>query len=215
MGHLITDLAFVRGLIAGFVLAAPLGPVAVLCLRRAVARRRLECVLAGMGAALADTLFGAAAGLGITFIAEFIKDHELLIGFLSGVIVIVVGVMTFRTPVCQVTGEVKVQSLGRDMLTAFTMAISNPATMLGAAGIFAAFGPISLEAEPIKAFWLVFGVFCGSMLWWLILAIAAGTFKQRFVDGGLHRLNRISGVVIAVCGAAVVAVVAWRLATSA
>jgi arginine exporter protein ArgO len=110
-----------------------------------------------------------------------------------------------------VTGEVKVQSLGRDMLAAFTMAIPNPATMLGAAGIFAAFGPISLEAEPIKAFWLVFGVFSGSMLWWSILAVTAGTFKRRFVDGGLLKLNKISGVVIGVSGAAVLATVIYRI----
>ena len=122
-----------------------------------------------------------------------------------------VGIITYRTPVCQVTGEVQVQSLGRDMLTAFTMAIANPATMLGAAGIFAAFGPVDLKAEPIKAFWLVFGVFTGSMLWWSILAVTTGTLKQKFVDGGLLRLNKISGAVIALSGAAVLATVAYRL----
>ena len=76
MGFAITDIAFVRGIVAGFALAAPLGPVAVLCIRRALARGRLECVLAGLGAAMADTIFGAVAGLGITFISSFVLRHE-------------------------------------------------------------------------------------------------------------------------------------------
>jgi arginine exporter protein ArgO len=208
---LITDIAYLRGIIAGFALAAPLGPVAVLCIRRALALGRLQCALAGIGAAAADTVFGAVAGLGITFISDFVIAHEALIGLLGGAIVLGTGIVTYRTRVCAVTGEVQVQSLRRDMLAAFTMAIPNPATMLGAAGIFAAFGPISLKAEPIKAFWLVFGVFCGSMLWWTILGITAGTFKDRFVDGGLRRLNKISGAVIGVCGGAVLATVIYRI----
>src|SRR5438874_6816364 len=95
----LTDLAYVRGLAAGFALAAPLGPVAVLCIRRALALGRTQCALAGIGAALADTIFGAVAGLGITFISDFVVAHEYLIGFLGGAIVLTVGIITYRTPV--------------------------------------------------------------------------------------------------------------------
>ena len=213
MSFAITDIAFVRGIVAGFVLAAPLGPVAILCIRRALARGHIECAVAGSAAAMADTIFGAVAGLGITFISSFVVAHETIIGLLGGSIVLAVGIITYRTPVCHVTGSLQVQSLRRDMVTAFSMAITNPATMLGAAGIFATFGPVDLQTQPIKAFWLVFGVFCGSMLWWSILALTAGTFKRRFVDGGLLRLNKISGVVIGLCGAAVLATVSYRLLT--
>src|SRR5438477_12952384 len=117
----ITDVAYVRGIIAGFALAAPLGPVAVLCIRRALALGSTQCALAGIGAAAADTVFGAVAGLGITFVSDFVIAHESLIGILGGAIVLGSGIATFRTPVCPVTGEVQVQSLRRDMLTAFTM----------------------------------------------------------------------------------------------
>ena len=212
MGSIISDVAFVRGIIAGFALAAPLGPVAILCIRRALARGQIECVLAGTGAAIADTVFGAVAGLGITFISAFVVDHEAVIGLIGGLIVLTVGIATYRTPVCHITGLAQVQSLGHDLLAAFTMAITNPTTMIGAAGIFAAFGPVNLEVEPIKAFWLVFGVFVGSMLWWITLALAVGMFKQRFVEGGMLLLNRISGAVIGVSGFAVLGVVIYRMA---
>jgi hypothetical protein len=82
--------------------------------------------------------------------------------------------------------------------------------MLGAAGIFAVFGPIDLHAYPIKAFWLVVGLFLGSALWWLTLATAVGTFHQRFLDRGMLRLNRISGAIIALCGVGVLSAVAYR-----
>jgi threonine/homoserine/homoserine lactone efflux protein len=213
MGSLISDVAFIRGAIAGFLLAVPLGPVAILCIRRALARGQIECIIAGFGAALADTIFGAVAGLGITFISSFVVAHEIIIGLLGGMIVLAVGIATYRTPVCHVTGTAQVQSLRRDVVTAFTMAITNPATMLGAAGIFATFGPVDISTEPIKAFWLVFGVFTGSMAWWIILSMAVGTLKQRFVDGGLLMLNRVSGAVITLSGVAVMVTVTYRALT--
>src|SRR5882762_6646179 len=104
MGSIISDVAFIRGGIAGFALAAPLGPVAILCIRRALARGQIEAVLAGLGAAVADTIFGAVAGLGITFISHFVIAHEVIIGLLGGGIVLGVGLITYRTPVCHITG---------------------------------------------------------------------------------------------------------------
>jgi threonine/homoserine/homoserine lactone efflux protein len=210
MRFAITDIAFLRGLIAGIALAAPLGPVAILCIRRGLVRGRIECFVAGLGAALADTVFGAVAGLGITFVSSLVMEYETVIGTLGGLILVAVGALTFRTPVCHITGAVQVQSLRRDVATAFTMAITNPATMLGAAGIFAVFGPIDLKTEPFKAFWLVAGLFAGSAGWWLVLGLAVGTFHEKFVDGGLARLNKLSGAVIGVSGALVLAVVAYR-----
>lgn len=214
MRFAITDIAFLRGLIAGVALAAPLGPVAILCIRRGLARGQIEGFLAGMGAALADTIFGAVAGLGVTFIFTFVLEYETLIGLIGGVILLAVGVLTYRTPVCPITGAMQVQSLRRDIATAFTMAITNPATMLGAAGIFAVFGPINIDEEPVKAFWLVAGLFAGSAGWWLVLSALTGIFHERFVDGGLLRLNKISGAIITVSGAVVLTLVAWHGFTS-
>jgi threonine/homoserine/homoserine lactone efflux protein len=206
----ITDVAFIRGLIAGVALAAPLGPVAVLCIRRGLARGRTQCFLAGLGAAVADAIFGSIAGLGITYISSLVMEYESLIGIVGGVVLLIVGTGTYRTPVSHITGEIQVQELWRDIMAAFTMAITNPATMLGAAAIFAVFGPIDLHTQPIKAFWLVAGVFGGSAGWWLILSQAVGTFRQRFVEGGLPRLNKICGIIIAACGAAVLAGVGYH-----
>lgn len=204
------EFAFVRGLAAGFALAAPIGPVAMLCIRRALARGRLQGFAAGLGAALADMMFGAIAGLGLTVISTFIIAHEVAIGLVGGIIVLAVGLVTYRAPVLMADGQLTVQSLKRDFVTAFSMAIMNPATMFAALGVFAAFGPTHADADPGDAFALVAGVFGGSAVWWMILAGTAGTWRGSLMERGLTILNRFSGALMALSGIAVVGAVIYR-----
>lgn len=205
------EFAFVRGLAAGFALAAPIGPVAMLCIRRALARGRLQGFAAGLGAAVADMMFGAIAGLGLTVVSTFIIAHEVAIGLIGGIIVLAVGLFTYRAPVFMEGGQLNVQSLSRDFAAAFSMAITNPATMMAALGVFAAFGPAYARPAPSDGLLLIAGVFGGSALWWLVLAATAGTWRASMMERGLKRLNRLSGGIMVVSGAAVLATVAYRL----
>lgn len=207
----ILQVAFIRGLVAGFALAAPMGPVAMLCVRRTLARGRVQALVAGAGAALADMIFGAVAGLGITVVNTFVTDYQTIIGAIGGVIVLAMGILTYRSPIVMSDGEVQVQSLRRDVAAAFTMAITNPATMGAAAGLFAAFGVINATLDPARAFWLVAGVFAGSMLWWVILVGAVGFIREEFLRRGLTRLNQVFGAIIALSGVAVLTAVAAKL----
>jgi threonine/homoserine/homoserine lactone efflux protein len=203
MHFVLLQLAFVRGLVAGFALAAPMGPVAMLCVRRAITKGRTQAFIAGLGAAIADMLFGAVAGLGITVVNVFVTHYQIVIGITGGLIVLVIGIATFRAPIQLTNGDPAVQSLRRDTVAAFSMAITNPATMGAAAGLFAAFGPINAQLNPGSAFWLVAGVFGGSALWWLTLVSTVGAMREGFLRRGLAQLNRISGAVITLSGAAV------------
>lgn len=207
----ILQVAFIRGLVAGFALAAPMGPVAMLCVRRTLARGRVQALVAGAGAALADMIFGAVAGLGITVVNTFVTDYQTIIGAIGGVIVLAMGILTYRSPIVMSDDEVQVQSLRRDVAAAFTMAITNPATMGAAAGLFAAFGVINATLDPARAFWLVAGVFAGSMLWWVILVGAVGFIREEFLRRGLTRLNQVFGAIIALSGVAVLTAVAAKL----
>lgn len=208
------EFAFVRGLAAGFALAAPIGPVALICVRRALARGRLQGFAAGLGAAVADMMFGAIAGLGLTVISTFIIDHEVAIGLIGGIVVLAIGLLTYRAPVLMADGQLNVQSLRRDFMTAFSMAITNPATMFAALGVFAAFGPTHAQTGPQDALALVTGVFGGSAAWWLILAGTAGTWRGSMMERGLERLNRFSGALIALSGALLLGAVAYRALVS-
>jgi threonine/homoserine/homoserine lactone efflux protein len=211
MMPLVPDIAVLRGFLAGFALAAPLGPVAVLCIRRVIAKGRVEGFLTGLGAAVADTTFGAVAGLGMTYIIGIVKAYETAIGLVGGAIVLIVGILAFRAPVSEITSASGSETLRRDALSAFTMGITNPATMLGAVGIFAAFGRIDYHTHPIRAFWLVAGVFSGSATWWVVLAMIAGKLKAEGLTPGLRRLNHLSGGIITVSGVAVLGTAIYRL----
>ncbi|MDX2222832.1 MAG: LysE family transporter [Rhodospirillaceae bacterium] len=205
------DLALLKGLIAGFAMAAPIGAVGIMCIRRAITFGVGRALVPGLGSALADAIFGAAAGLGLTVISAFVVAYEAAIGLVGGLIVLGVGVATYLAPV---RTDVETRAPGdrrKDIARAFSMSIANPATMLGALGIFAAFGPIDPAEAPGDAAALVGGVFAGSMLWWLVLATTARALKDRFVTGALPRLNRIEGLIIGACGAAILAVsvAAW------
>jgi len=205
------EFAFVRGLIAGFALAAPVGPVAVLCIRRALSTGRFQAFVAGLGAAFADMIFGAVAGLGIGVVMTFILDHEIAIGSVGGLIVLAIGVATFRAPVSFSESSGAPSIMSRDFATTFSMAITNPATMIAAIGLFAAFAPIDLYTAPASATLLVTGVFAGSALWWLILVGAVGTFRDAFMRRGLPHLNHISGAIIMLSGLGVLIAVALKI----
>ncbi len=205
------DFAFVRGLVAGFALAAPVGPVAVLCMRRALSMGRFRAFVAGLGAAVADMVFGAVAGLGIGVVTTFVLDHEVAIGLIGGLIVLAVGIGTFRTPVAKTDSATGSGFVSRDFAATFSMAITNPATMIAAAGLFAAFAPIDMYAAAMNAALLVAGVFAGSAAWWLILSGVVGTFREAFIERGLPHLNKISGVLIALSGAGVLIAAAIKI----
>ncbi len=116
-----------------------------------------------------------------------------------------------RSPVERAEGTAAVNAVGRDVTTTFSMAITNPAMMIAAAGLFAAFAPVDMCATPGTAALLITGVFTGSTIWWLISSAAVGTFREAFVERGLPYLNRISGTIIALSGTGVLIAAAIKI----
>jgi len=193
-------LLFLRGLAIGFALAAPVGPVGVLCIRRALADGRSAAFFASMGAACADTIFGAIAGLGLTFISSFLLSHQTSIRLIGGAFLLVVAYRGWmEKKECGSPKEFKGGSLAKDFVSTFLLTISNPATILASVGVFAALGAIGLD-DPAAASVLVLGVFLGSTLWWLMLSAAAGAVRSRFSPQSLRLLNRGSSVILGLTG---------------
>jgi threonine/homoserine/homoserine lactone efflux protein len=197
-------LLFLRGLAIGFALAAPVGPVGVLCIRRALAEGRHAAFVAGLGAAFADTIFGAVAGLGLTFISSFLLSHQTTIRLSGGIFLMVVAVRGWRDHECSTTAKFNGGGLAKDFCSSFLLTLSNPATILAALGVFAALGAIGLD-DPAAASVLVLGVFLGSTLWWLLLSAAAGAVRSRFSPENLRLLNRGSSLVLGLTGIAILA----------
>lgn len=142
----VTEIPFLRGLIMGVLMAAPIGAVGVMCVKRALSGAWFRAAAVGLGSATVDTLFGAVAGFGLTIIASFLIAYQTPLGVIGGVIVIGLGAATYRAPVSTtaITG-LDSNRISQDFAKAFTLSIANPATFLGAVGLFTALGPADPE----------------------------------------------------------------------
>jgi len=200
----VTGLVFLNGIFFGLLLAAPVGPVGVLCVQRTLTEGRMHGLLSGLGAAVADAVYGAIAAFGVTAVAGWITGHQALVRGAGGVLLLVLAASSAfskpKQPKEKIIKKVRTESLLRDFLSAFFLAITNPITLIVFAGLLAALGDVDLVASTGAAVWLVLGVFVGSAMWWLALSAAAGFFRN-YIDRGFQRgVNRVAAVVLCVFG---------------
>lgn len=196
-----------RGIGIGFVVAAPIGPVNLVCIHRTLRHGRLHGFLVGLGAALADALFAVVAAFGFTAISDWLLAHEGWLRLAGGLFLLVLGVRTFRSvpSAPDSAGDDGRRNLLQALAFTFFLTITNPMTILGFAAVFAGAGVATEARDLVSATTLVLGVLSGSALWWLCLATGVGFFHGRVTVTGLRRLNQGSGLVILGFGAVALA----------
>lgn len=189
-----------KGLIIGLSIAAPVGPIGVLCIQRTLDKGRTYGLVSGLGAATADATYGTIAGFGLTFISGFLVSQQLWIRLIGGIFLLYLGLKTFLSKPAERVATVK----GENLLTAYTstlfLTLTNPLTILSFAAIFAAIGVGEVQRSYASAAVLVLGVFLGSALWWVVLSGGVSIFRTKFNARGLKWVNRISGMIIMVFG---------------
>ncbi len=195
---------FFRGLAIGFALAAPVGPVGVLCVRRALADGRHAAFVAGMGAAFADTFYGAVAGLGLTIVSSFLTEHHIFLRAAGGLILVILGIRSLRMAQPFEPTAASGPGLLKDFVSTFLITLTNPGTILASMGVFAAFGAFGQQDIGSSAI-LILGVFGGSTLWWLILSGAASAARSRLSPRALDLFNRGSGIMLVLFGLGILA----------
>lgn len=193
---------FLRGVAAGFALAAPVGPVGLLCIRRALADGRHAAFIAGMGAACADTFFGFVAVFGVSAISSFLTTHQMALRLVGGFFMVVLGLFAMRRRPNLDPAPMTGPGLLRDFLSTFVITLTNPATILASMGVFAAYGALGVTATGDMSE-LIAGVFAGSALWWLVLSGAAGAARQKVSPAWINRLTRGSGLILLLSGLAI------------
>ncbi len=202
------DLTFLfRGLVIGFSIAAPVGPIGVLCIRRTLADGRAAGLISGLGAASADACYGFIAAFGLTFISNILIDQKIWLHVIGGAFLCYLGVRTvLAQPVAQSqTTSIESPSLVAAYSSTLFLTLTNPVTILSFAAIFAGLGIASASGDYATAAILVGGVFLGSAAWWLLLSGGISLLRSRIDSRALQWVNRISGVIIA--GFGVVAIV--------
>ncbi len=185
-----------KGILLGFSIAAPVGPIGVLCIRRTLAGGRLSGFVSGLGAATADAFYGSIAGFGLTFISGFLVSQQAWLRLLGGAFLLYLGIRTFMAETAQAAAAASEEGLAGDYASTLFLTLTNPLTIISFAAIFAGLGVASGSGDYVSAATLVAGVFLGSASWWFILSGGVSLFHSRFSLAGLNWVNRISGAII-------------------
>lgn len=188
---------FLRGLAIGFAIAAPVGAIGLLCIRRTLAEGRLAGFVSGLGAATADALYGAVAALGLTAVSTAIVERQALVRLIGGCFLCYLG---GRTALARPTTETRAgtaRGLAAAYASTFALTLTNPTTILSCAAVFAGMGLSTLARDRLSALLLVVGVFVGSALWWLLLSGGVGLARRALTAERLRWVNRLSGALLA------------------
>jgi threonine/homoserine/homoserine lactone efflux protein len=186
-----------KGLVLGFSIAAPVGPIGVLCIRRTLARGFKSGLVSGLGAASADAFYGSIAAAGLTLVATFLIKQQFWLGILGGGFLLYLGIKTFRTLPAAEGSLIEKSSTGGDYLSTLLLTLSNPMTIFMFVAIFGSLGSQSGAVYGTFAFLLVLGVFLGSALWWLTLSGLVSLLREKMNSHLMIWVNRLAGVVIA------------------
>lgn len=197
----------VKGLGIGLALAAPVGPMAILCIRRTLRDGPLFGIVSGLGIASADAAYGAVAAFGISAVASVLLDLEMVLRLVGGLFLLALGariLLKAPVPAEESPGNSGSHFAGA-YVSCFILTITNPTTILTFVAIFAGLGLVSRGGDYAAAISLVAGVFIGSMLWWLALCGSVSLLRRRMGPAVMAWINRISGMVIAAFGIGILA----------
>jgi threonine/homoserine/homoserine lactone efflux protein len=200
------DLTFlVRGLAVGFTVAAAVGPISLLTIRRTIAHGRVYGLVSGLGVASADASYGAIAAFGLTAVTSVLVGARTILVLVGGAFLVWLAIRTIRARPAETTaGADDRPGLATAFLSIYGLTMTNPMTILSFAGIFAGLG-LAGRGGADAAF-LTLGVLLGSSLWWVVLAVVVGRLRGRITPLALTWINRVSGAVLLAFG--VVAILA-------
>ena len=194
-----TIFLFLKGAIIGLSIAAPVGPIGLLCVRRTLADGPAVGFATGLGAATADAVYGAIAGFGLAAVTNLLLDWQTTLRLVGGLVLLWLGVATLRAqPAEQAADARTTHTLAGAYASTVVLTLANPATIVSFAAVFGALGLAEAGGAPLLgASALVLGVFLGSAAWWLALSTGVGVFRRRVTTAGMLWINRVSGAVLA------------------
>jgi len=200
----LSSLAFFHAMIAGLALAAPVGPVGLLCIRRSLSRGMMAGFLSGMGAAVADALYASVAACGGSVIAGARDRYANLLEIGGGTLLCIIGIHCIVNHKAPIRREVTPGSMVHTFFSTLAITLTNPATIIGFAALFSAMGLTDEEGSRRGGTILVAGVFAGSALWWLILSGTMHFVRHLLDEKAIHRINLVSGTILLFFGLAVI-----------
>ena len=193
----------IKGIVIGFSIAAPVGPIGILTINRSLTHGPLAGLTTGVGAATADAIYGCVAGFGLTAVSTWLVSFQTMLLLVGGLFLCGMGLATLKkNPPAQGKDQRAPIFKGYSLacLSALFLTLTNPVTIISFMAIFAGLG-LGAAAGSVTALALVLGVFMGSCLWWMILTLGVGQLKQKLTTRFQAMINRVAGVVLLIFGA--------------
>ena len=192
-------LLFFKSLLLGLSIAAPVGPIGLLCINRTLNYGRLAGFLSGLGAATADMIYAAFAAFGFGFAVRRIVEQQIWTELIGALFLLYIGVKIFISKPTSQAANVSGKNLINMFVSTWLLTMANPVTILSFVAMFAGLGFVEQTGSLSAAFTLVSGVFLGSALWWLLLSGGVYIFKTKLMPY-LGAVNKISGLLIVLLG---------------
>lgn len=193
---------FGKGVVLGLSIAAPIGPMALLCLRTTLAHGLVPGLMGGLGVAAGDVFYASLAAFGLQAATALLTGQSLWLGVLGGLYLLWFGVGTMRQPLP--TEAVPASGRRRGLatfVTTFLLTLANPPTIMIFAAMFASLGLIEAQAGTASAVAVILGVLMGSAGWWVLFAVVVSRLRGRLQGPVFLWVNRISGAALAGFGA--------------
>lgn len=188
-----------RALAIGILISAPMGPIGMLIIQRTLSKGRWPAFFTGIGAALSDLVYCLLTGLGISFITDFIEQHQTLLQLLGGVVLAAFGLYLFRknpTRALHTPDIPQSNNYVSDTVSGFFLTFSNPLILFFIIGLFARFNFIQPEYKAPHFVLAYAEIFGGALLWWYLVTMLVNRLRGRFNVRSMWLINRIIGGVL-------------------
>jgi threonine/homoserine/homoserine lactone efflux protein len=189
-----------RGMILGFAIAAPVGPIGLLCIQRTLSQGQMVGLASGLGAATADAFYGTVAAFGLTIVSSFLIEQQFWLALVGGLFLCYLGVTTLLASPATEAAKSEAQGAGGAYISTFVLTITNPMTILSFVAIFAGAGLATLGGDTLSSATIVLGVFLGSAAWWLLLSGGVSLLRSHITANVLLWVNRVAGAILVLFG---------------
>lgn len=195
---------FIDGFTLGLAVAAPIGPVGVLCIKKTLSSGLAIGLFAGFGASIAKVIYGIVVGFGLTSVSNFLINYNTYISIIGAIFLTYLGIKIFMTKPVMNCDSVQKENKISAFTTMFLLTIMNPMTVLSFLAVFSGLGIANTASSYSNGLVLISGIFCGSMSWWIFLCSMVNLFRQKINGSILSWINKVSGIIIVTFAAMII-----------
>ncbi len=184
------------GIVIGLIMAAPVGPVNIICIRRSITKGPLNGYIVGQGAAIADALFGAVAAFGLTGLTQVINNYNGLVQIVGAIALTIIGIKLWMSHPHVDDVEDTFQDRIKAAIGTFFLTMTNPLTVLGFIAIFVGLGLGDMGDSFTNASLISLGILIGSSLWWGVISYGSARLFRSLSDHHLENINKVSAIIL-------------------